>query len=125
METPSSLFIDGKWSASAEGSTRQVINPANNQMVDTVSEAGVKDAERAIGAARKAFDEGPWPQMRGLERASYLFKLADKIDAIADELATLETKNNGKPLREAKYDIADAANCFRYYAGLVTKPTGQ
>ncbi len=63
--------------------------------------------------------------MTAMERAQFLFKLADKIDEYADELAELETLNGGKPLREAKYDIADAANCFRYYAGLVTKPTGQ
>jgi betaine-aldehyde dehydrogenase len=63
--------------------------------------------------------------MRAAERASYLFKLADAIDARIDELATLETRNNGKPLRESKYDVADAASCFRYYAGLITKPQGQ
>jgi betaine-aldehyde dehydrogenase len=63
--------------------------------------------------------------MRAPERASYLFKLADLIDQRADELATMETRNNGKPLREAKFDVADAAACFRYYAGLITKPLGQ
>jgi betaine-aldehyde dehydrogenase len=63
--------------------------------------------------------------MRAQERAGYLFKLADLIDAHADALAELETRNNGKPLREAKFDVADAAACFRYYAGLITKPLGQ
>src|SRR4030095_11841578 len=59
------------------------------------------------------------------QRAGYFFKLADVIDAHAEELASLETQNNGKPLREARFDVADAANCFRYYAGLVSKPLGQ
>jgi len=63
--------------------------------------------------------------MRAQERASYLLKLADLIDKNSEELAILETRNNGKPLREARFDVSDAANCFRYYAGLITKPLGQ
>jgi betaine-aldehyde dehydrogenase len=80
--------------------------------------------EKAIKAARRAFDEGPWSRTSAMERAQFLFKLADKIDENAEELAVLESLNGGKPLRESRYDMADAANCFRYYAGLVTKPTG-
>ena len=90
-----------------------------------VAEGTQKDAELAIQAARKAFDEGPWPQMRATERAAHLFKLADLIEADAEEFAKLDTLNNGKPLREARFDAADAAGCFRYYAGLITKPLGQ
>ncbi|HYV33073.1 MAG TPA: aldehyde dehydrogenase family protein [Candidatus Binatia bacterium] len=119
------LFINGEWKTALEGGTRQILNPANNQAIATVAEGSVPDAELAMGAARNAFDEGPWPRMRAAERASYLFKLADAIEAGAEELATLETRNNGKPLREAKCDVADAASCFRYYAGLITKPQGQ
>ncbi|CAN5516272.1 aldehyde dehydrogenase family protein [soil metagenome] len=120
-----SIYINGEWVSSVDGATRDIINPANNQVLATVDDGSEKDAERAIDAARIAFDEGPWPQMRAQERASYLFKLADLIDKHAEELATTETKNNGKPLREAKFDVSDAANCFRYYAGLITKPLGQ
>ena len=119
------MFINGKWKLSADGATREIFNPANNQVIAVVAEGAQKDAELAIQAARKAFDEGPWPQMRAPERAAQLFKLADLIDAHAEELATLETRNNGKPLREARFDVADAAGCFRYYAGLITKPLGQ
>jgi betaine-aldehyde dehydrogenase len=119
------LFINGEWKSALEGGTREIRNPANNQVLATVADGSERDAESAIGAARRAFDEGPWPRMRAAERASYLFKLADAIDARIDELATLETRNNGKPLRESKYDVADAASCFRYYAGLITKPQGQ
>ncbi|MEZ5405814.1 MAG: aldehyde dehydrogenase family protein [Verrucomicrobiia bacterium] len=119
------MYIDGKWVAAAEGGTRDILNPATNEVIATVAEGSAKDAERAVLAARKAFDEGPWPQKLALERATLLFKLADKIEAHADELAELDTRNMGKPLREAKFDVADTVNCFRYYAGLITKSLGQ
>jgi betaine-aldehyde dehydrogenase len=119
------LFINGEWKSALEGGTRGVVNPANNQVIATVADGSVRDADLAIAAARKAFDEGPWPRMRAAERAGYLFKLADALDARVEDLGTLETRNNGKPLREAKGDVADAASCFRYYAGLITKPQGQ
>ncbi|MBX7157313.1 MAG: aldehyde dehydrogenase family protein [Verrucomicrobiae bacterium] len=119
------MYIDGKWVVAAEGGTRDILNPATNEVVATVAEGSAKDAERAVLAARKAFDEGPWPQKLAIERAALLFKLADKIEAHADEFAELDTRNMGKPLREAKFDVADTVNCFRYYAGLITKSLGQ
>jgi betaine-aldehyde dehydrogenase len=119
------MLIGGEWVPADDGASREILNPANNEPIATVAEGSVRDAEKAIRFARAAFDDGPWPKMRAQERAAILFKLADSIDAHADELATLETRNNGKPLREARYDVADAANCFRYYAGLATKPLGQ
>ena len=72
-----------------------------------------------------AFDNGPWPWTPAAERAVRLFKLADLIESHAEELARMDTLNNGKPLREARFDAADAAGCFRFYAGLATKPQGQ
>lgn len=119
------MLIGGEWVLAADGATHEILNPATNVPFASVAEGSETDATAAIGFARKAFDDGPWPRMRAQERASYLFKIADAIDAHADELATLETRNNGKPLREARYDVADAANCFRYYAGLATKALGQ
>jgi betaine-aldehyde dehydrogenase len=119
------MFLNGAWVEAAGGGTREIFNPANNEVIALAADGSERDAEIAIQHARRAFDEGPWPQMRAPERAGYLFKLADLIEKHADELATLETRNNGKPLREAKYDVADAAACFRYYAGLITKPLGQ
>ncbi|MEO7318755.1 MAG: aldehyde dehydrogenase family protein [Chthoniobacteraceae bacterium] len=121
----SPMFLGGAWVEAADGATREIRNPANNEVIARVADGGERDADGAIAFARRSFDEGPWPQMRAGERASYLFKLADLIEKNADALAELETRNNGKPLREAKYDAADAAGCFRYYAGLVTKPLGQ
>ena len=116
------LFIDGKFVDGA--SERTLVNPADGKPLTKVAEAGPKQVEEAIKAARTAFDKGPWPRMAALERANMLFKIADIIDKNAEELSELETLNGGKPLREAQYDIADTANCFRYYAGLITKPTG-
>lgn len=117
------LFIDGKFEDGE--SERTLINPADGSVLCKVAEASKKQVEKAIQAARKAFDHGPWPRLTAQERAAILSKIADKIDENADELAELEVLNAGKPLREAKFDIADTAGCFRYYAGLITKPTGQ
>lgn len=129
--TPPKVKVDRKWQLFIDGkfedgdSERTLVNPASGAVLCKVAEASGKQVEKAIKAARKAFDHGPWPKLTAMERATVLFKLADKIDENADELAELEVLNGGKPLREAKYDMADAANCFRYYAGLITKPTGQ
>ena len=119
------MFIGGEWTQAVEGGTREIVNPANNEAFAQVTDGGPRDAERAIAFARKAFDSGPWPRMRAQERASYLFKIADLLEKNAEELAVTETRNNGKPLREARGDVGDAAACFRYYAGLITKPLGQ
>jgi betaine-aldehyde dehydrogenase len=117
------LWINGKFEDGV--SERQLFNPGNGKPLAKVAEAGPDQVEKAVKAARNAFDHGPWPRLTALERAQFLFKLADKIDENASELAEIETLNMGKPLRETQYDMADAANCFRYYAGLVTKPLGQ
>src|SRR4029453_19154184 len=119
------MFRGGEWVDAAKGATREILNPANNEVIAVVADGTEEDADKAIEHARRAFDEGPWPQMRAQERAGYLFKLADLIDSHAEELAARETQNNGKPLREARFDVADAANCFRYYAGLISKSLGQ
>lgn len=119
------MFLNGAWVEAGTGRTREILNPANNAVLAFVTDGEERDAEIAITHARRAFDDGPWPRMRAPERAGFLFKLADLIDARAEALAELETRNNGKPLREAKFDVTDAAACFRYYAGLITKPLGQ
>jgi betaine-aldehyde dehydrogenase len=118
-------YINGRWTAARSGATREVLNPANNEVIATVTESDSGDIEAAVDAARAAFDAGPWADTRGPERATKLFKLADLIDQHAEELAHLDTLNNGKPLREARGDIADSAGCFRYFAGLTNKPTGE
>ncbi|MGA8575190.1 MAG: aldehyde dehydrogenase family protein [Candidatus Cybelea sp.] len=119
------MYVGGTWRLASDGGTRELQNPANGGTIATVAEATVADAEAAIAAARRAFDEGPWSSLSAADRAALLFKLADAIDAHRDEFMRIDTLNNGKPLRETEYDAVDAANCFRYYAGLATKPHGQ
>jgi betaine-aldehyde dehydrogenase len=119
------LSLGGTFGPSSDGATRDLIDPATGDAYARVAEASTADAQRAIAIARAAFDEGPWPETPALERARLLNKLADAIDAHAADFAAMETLGCGKPLRESAYDVADAANCFRYYAGLATKPTGQ
>ncbi len=118
-------YIGGQFTPAKGGRTRDYHNPATNTVAGQATESDAGDVEDAITAARKAFDEGPWANTPAGERAAKLFKLADLIEAHAEELAKLDTLNNGKPLREARYDAADAAGCFRFYAGLATKPQGQ
>jgi len=118
-------YIAGRFRDSASGATRELLNPADNTIFGTATESDTADADAAIAAARDAFDAGAWPRTPAGERAAKLFKVADLIEQHAEELAELDTRNNGKPLREARYDAADAAACFRYYAGLATKPQGQ
>src|SRR5579871_3305942 len=119
------MYVDGGWRIASDGGTRELLNPANGRPVATVAEGTADDAEAAIAAARKAFDDGPWAATTALDRAALLLKVADAIDAHRDEFVRIDTLNNGKPLRETEYDAIDAANCFRYYAGLATKPHGQ
>ncbi|WP_284036223.1 aldehyde dehydrogenase family protein [Neobacillus sp. 114] len=118
------MYIDGEWKDAENQETRPVINPANGEVIAYAPEGTIEDARAAIFAARTAFEDGVWSGLSAQERAFYLFKIADKIDQYADEFTRLETMDNGKPLREAGFDVADAAACFRYYAGLITKPDG-
>ncbi|MGD8189894.1 aldehyde dehydrogenase family protein [Brevibacillus ginsengisoli] len=119
------MHVDGEWVNALSKETRPVINPANGEVIAHAAEGGVEDAKKAIQAARVAFDSGVWSGIPAAERASYLFAIANKLEEKAEELAQLETQDNGKPLRETKFDVSDAVACFRYYAGLTTKPDGQ
>jgi betaine-aldehyde dehydrogenase len=119
------MYVDGRWTLAADGATRDLINPADGRPIAVVAEGDVADADAAIAAARRAFDDGPWRSTSAADRAALLFRVADAIDANRDEFMRIDTLNNGKPLRETEYDAIDAANCFRYYAGLATKPHGQ
>jgi betaine-aldehyde dehydrogenase len=118
-------YINGRFVPSKTGRTREYLNPADNSVLGVAAESDLGDVEEATSAARAAFDTGSWPWTPAAERAAKLFRLADLIKSNAEELARMDTLNNGKPLREARFDAADAAGCFRFYAGLVTKPQGQ
>ena len=119
------MYIDGEWVSSLAGKTRKIINPANQDLLGIVAEGDAGDVDRAVKAARRAFDNSPWRDTKAIERAELLRRLADAIEAHTDEFVELETKDSGKPLREAGYDVSDCCACFRYYAGLATKPHGQ
>lgn len=119
------LYIDGTFTLAKSGSTRDIIDPGNGELIAKVPESGKEDVVLAIKAARKAFDEGDWKKNPALDRSKLLFKVAQLIRANAKMLAELETRNCGKPLAEAEYDVGDAANCFEFYAGLATKIHGE
>ncbi|MCS0543716.1 aldehyde dehydrogenase family protein, partial [Aeromonas veronii] len=119
------MFINGEWVDAQSKKTRSIINPANGKVIAEAAEGDVEDAKIAIEVARHAFDSGIWSDLSAAERASYLLKIADKLEQRNDEISRLETEDNGKPLRETEFDVADAVACFRYYAGLATKPDGQ
>ena len=119
------MYVNGEWRDSSNQEKRTIINPANGKGIAYAPEGTIEDAKYAIEVARTAFDSGIWSATSTAERASYLFKIADEIDKNMEELVYLETMDNGKTYREAEGDIGDAAACFRYYAGLITKPDGQ
>ncbi|EEL71806.1 aldehyde dehydrogenase family protein [Bacillus mycoides] len=119
------MYVNGEWRESSNQEKRTIINPANGKGIAYAPEGTIEDAKYAIEVARTAFDSGIWSATSTAERASYLFKIADEIDKNMEELVYLETMDNGKTYREAEGDIGDAAACFRYYAGLITKPDGQ
>jgi len=119
------LLIGGEWMTAANGETFTAINPANGEEIAKVALAGEEEIDLAVTAARKAFDKGPWAKMSGEERGRLLWKLGDLVEAHADELAEIETIDNGKPLRVARYgDLPQAIKHFRYYAGLAGKLEG-
>ena len=119
------MYINGQWADAAAGNTADIINPASGEVIAVAAAGGVPDVERAVAAAKAAFYNHGWWDTPAVERARLLFAVADLLEQDADELARAETLNCGKPLRESYYDVSDAAGCFRYFAGLATKPQGQ
>ena len=116
-----SLFIDGQWVASADGSCSPVVNPSDGSLVAEVDAATDGQVQAAIAAARRAFDSGDWPGAPAAERAALLGRVADSIDRDLEEMARLETLNTGKAMRESRWDMSDVAKVFRYYAKLATE----
>jgi aldehyde dehydrogenase (NAD+) len=120
------LFIDGQWVPAKSGKTFETINPATEEVIAQVAEGDAADVELAVRAARKAFDEGPWPRMDARERGRIMMRLCDLIEAEIDELAALESLDNGKPVSDARTgDIPLAIDALRYYAGWADKIHGQ
>jgi betaine-aldehyde dehydrogenase len=117
-------YINGQWVSSASGKTFPVYDPSTEEVIAQVAASDSADVERAVKAARAAFDSGPWTKITAQDRGRILFKLADKVRQNAAMLAEIECRNTGKPIVEAEYDIADVATCFEYYGGLANKVMG-
>lgn len=119
------LYIDGEWVEGTSGNLLNCINPATEEVIAQVQEASITDAEAAIAAAKKSFYVvRDWRDMDSQTRGDLLLHVADLLEKNKEELARLDTMENGKPLREAECDIDDGIHCFRYYAGLIKTPFG-
>jgi acyl-CoA reductase-like NAD-dependent aldehyde dehydrogenase len=120
------LFHRGRSEEPSTGRYFATINPATEEPIAEVAEAGPEDVDRAVAAAREAFESGDWPKMSAADRGKLLWRIADALEARADEVALLETQDAGKPIRESRHvEIAMAIECLRYYAGWATKVTGE
>jgi betaine-aldehyde dehydrogenase len=117
------LFINGDWVATSSGKTLAVINPATEAVIADVAAGSPADIERAVSAAKQAFTG--WSRTSGAQRGAYLRAIARAIEARAEELAALSSRNNGKPLFEARIDIDDAIATWDYYAGLAEQLDGR
>jgi betaine-aldehyde dehydrogenase len=118
------LLIDGAFTDAADGARLERRSPAHEHLVAVYAKAGAADTERAIAAARRAFDDGPWPRMKGAERARILRAVADGILQRKHELARLETLENGKPLAQSLAEIEGAADLWHYAATLARQLHG-
>jgi len=119
------LLIDGRWVSAHDGATRTIVCPANGRDVGTVPEASADDTERAIAAARRAFDDGVWRQTSAWERAALLNAVANRLESEIETVAAAESADTGKRIEEARYDVTDVVSCFRYFAGLIPKDSGR
>lgn len=119
-------FIGGEWIPAEGGETFETIHPATGEVIAQVAKGDEADVNKAVAAARKAFDEGPWRQMDARERGEIMYRLADLIEAEMEELAALETLDNGKPISDSlAADLPLTIDCLRYYAGYADKIHGQ
>lgn len=119
------FVIDGREAGAVSGRTVTVMNPATGAAVASAPVADEQDVQRAVSAARRAFEEGPWPKMSASERGRVLLRVASLLRERVDSLAHLEVQNSGKPIRDARGEVLAAAECFEYYAGAATKWFGE
>jgi len=123
---PTKLLINGKWLDSVSGKTFPTINPSTSEVITQVAESDAADVDKAVAAARAAFDKGPWRKMSASQRGVLMNKLADLVEKHADELAQLEALDNGKPYHVARAaDLPLTIACYRYYAGWADKNHGK
>jgi phenylacetaldehyde dehydrogenase len=125
VATPRQLFINGQWVDAASGKTFETPDPATGETLARIAEGDAEDVDRAVKAARKAFEEGPWSRMTPSERGRIVWRIGDLILEHTDELAQLESLDNGKPFAVAQAaDVPLAADLFHYMAGWATKIEG-
>src|SRR6267142_1120047 len=121
------LLINGQWVSSTSGKTFPTINPSTGEVITQVAEADAPDVDKAVSAARAAFETGAWrKKLSASQRGALMYKLADLIEKNADELAQLEALDNGKPYHVARAaDLPLTIACYRYYAGWADKNQGK
>lgn len=125
LSSPKQLLIDGAWVDAADGKTFGSVNPSSEEELVQVAQASAADVDRAVTAAREAFEAGsPWSKMSPRERSHLLWRIGDLIDGRSEEFAQLESLDNGKSLASARGDVGVAAELFRYFAGWATKMEG-
>src|SRR5947209_7466088 len=125
LEAPAKLLIGGVWRAARREQSFDVIEPATSERMAQVAKADAEDVDAAVRAARQAFDKGAWSNAPASARARVLSRIADGIRAEVDSLATLEARNAGKPITDARDEVLGAAQCFEYYAGAATRIFGE
>jgi betaine-aldehyde dehydrogenase len=118
------MYINGLWVKAKSYETKEIINPFNQEVIETVPRGSREDAKEAILAARMAFDEGQWSNFTAAERGNLLYQVAQKIKEYTQELAELESLNTGKTVTESLDDMDGIAGVFQYYAGLADKDGG-
>src|ERR1700733_6658041 len=125
LAKPRKMLIGGHWVDAASGKTFATLDPATGDVLAQVAEGDKQDVERAVGAARAAFDTGPWRKMTGSQRGRIIWNIGNLVEQHLEEFAELESLDNGKPLRVARAaDVPLAVDLFRYMAGWATKIEG-
>ncbi len=124
LDADKRLLIAGDWTDASSEALIDVINPADGARISGISDAAQQDVGKAVAAARAAFESGPWPEMKPGERSRLIYKIADAMEARAEDLAQLETLDNGKPINFARSDVAASIGAIRYYAGWADKIHG-
>jgi betaine-aldehyde dehydrogenase len=119
------LYLDGTWTAAESNATSPSLNPFDATVLETVAEASAGDVDRAVTAARTAFDTGPWPRTSAVERGRTLTRVADLLQRDREAIARTESLDTGKTLKEGRADVDDVTAVFRYYAGLAGAHAGR
>src|SRR5579859_2287098 len=118
------LIVGGQERPAKSGATFESIDPSSGRLLAVVAQALPEDIDDAVAIAREAFDTGPWTKMKPAERARLLWKVSELVRRDAEDLAKMESRDNGKPLRQAKTDVEVAARYFEFYAGVADKLMG-